>query len=162
MNRIIFLDRDGVVNVERGEYTWRIEDFSITVGLIDLMRWGTDRGYKFIIISNQGCIGKGICSREDVEKAHAYLKQILASQNLYLTDIYYCPHHPETGKCLCRKPESVMLEKAIARYKADISNSVFIGDSKRDIEAGQKVGLKTIQVIPNANLTDYIPLIEVE
>jgi D-glycero-D-manno-heptose 1,7-bisphosphate phosphatase len=160
MNKAIFLDRDGVVNIERGEYTWRIEDFSITIGLIDLLKWGKDRGYLLIIISNQGGIGKGVYTIADVEKAHSYLKSILAAHNIQLTDIYYCPHHPNTGKCFCRKPEPVMLEKAIARYNIDISKSVFIGDGERDIEAGKRAGLNTLLIKPNDDLNNYLGVLE--
>jgi D-glycero-D-manno-heptose 1,7-bisphosphate phosphatase len=155
MNKAIFLDRDGVVNIERGEYTWRIEDFSITVGLIDLLQWGKSKGYLLIVISNQGGVGKGVYTMEDVEKVHNYLRSILAEKDIQLTDIYYCPHHPNAGKCFCRKPESIMLEKAIARYDVDIDKSFFIGDSQRDIEAGKKVGLNTILVKPNDDLNNY-------
>ena len=157
MNKAIFLDRDGVVNVERGEYTWRIEDFRLTVGLIDFLKVIQEKGYLTIIISNQGGVGKGVYTMEDVEKAHQYLKDQLVKHNITLTDIYYCPHHPNSGKCFCRKPEPIMLEKAIARYNVDVSKSVFIGDSQRDVEAGNKTGLHTLLVKPNANLCDYLP-----
>lgn len=160
MNKAIFLDRDGVVNVERGEYTWRLEDFKLTVGLINFLKEVNKRGYLTIIISNQGGIGKGVYTHADVEKAHQYLKDELKKNNLELTDIYYCPHHPATGRCLCRKPESIMLEKAIARYDVDIEKSYFIGDTARDIEAGNRTGLKTIKVNPNDDLTQYLHQIE--
>jgi D-glycero-D-manno-heptose 1,7-bisphosphate phosphatase len=156
MNKVVFLDRDGVVNVERGEYTWKIEDFSLTVGLIDFLKVVIQKGYLVIIISNQGGVGKGLFSKEDVEKAHQYLHDQLKKANLYLTDIYYCPHHPNSGNCLCRKPESIMLEKAIARYDADITKSFFIGDRPRDVETGQKAGVKTILIESNENLCNYL------
>lgn len=160
MNKVIFLDRDGVVNVERGEYTWRIEDFKLTVGLIDFLKEVNKRGYLVIIISNQGGVGKGVYTMADVEKAHQYLKDELKKSNLELTDIYYCPHHPATGKCLCRKPEPIMLEKAIARYNVDIKKSYLIGDTERDIEAGKRAGLQTIKVNPNDDLTQYLYLLK--
>ncbi|HEY4785372.1 MAG TPA: HAD family hydrolase [Bacteroidales bacterium] len=156
MNKAIFLDRDGVVNVERGEYTWRIEDFKLTIGLIDFIKAVQKQGFLVIVISNQGGIGKGVYTMDDVEKAHRYLQDELKKENIELTDIYYCPHHPKAGKCLCRKPESIMLEKAIARYQVDIKNSYFIGDTERDIEAGNRVGLTTIKINPNDNLNAYI------
>ena len=160
MNKVIFLDRDGVVNVERGEYTWRVEDFELTVGLIDFLSYFKNKDCLVIIISNQGCIGKGICTQEDVEKAHNYLYNKLSKHELSVAELYYCPHHPNSGKCLCRKPEPIMLEKAIARYDVDVKNSVFIGDSARDSEAGKKVGLNTIQVKPNDNLMEYCNRVE--
>jgi D-glycero-D-manno-heptose 1,7-bisphosphate phosphatase len=156
MNKAVFLDRDGVVNVERGEYTWKIEDFVLTVGLIDFLKVVIQKGYLVIIISNQGGVGKGLCSKEDVEKAHQYLHDQLRKVNIFLTDIYYCPHHPNSGKCLCRKPEPIMLEKAIARYQVDITKSYFIGDRERDAETGQKAGVKTILMESNENLCNYL------
>ena len=160
MNKAIFLDRDGVVNVERGEYTWKIEDFQLTVGLVDFLKFVQSKGFLTIIISNQGGVGKGLYTLEDVENAHNFLKEELKKQDIVLTDIYYCPHHPNTGKCFCRKPEPIMLEKAIARYKVDVTRSVFIGDSSRDVEAGKKTGLETILVKPNENICNYLSEIE--
>jgi D-glycero-D-manno-heptose 1,7-bisphosphate phosphatase len=160
MNKVVFLDRDGVVNVERGDYTWKIEDFKLTIGLVSFLKAIFKKGYLAIIISNQGGIGKGVCTKEDVEKAHQYLKDELAKGDLFLTDIYYCPHHPNAGKCLCRKPEPLLLEKAIARYQVDVTGSYFIGDTQRDMEAGAKVGIKTILVGPNEDLNHYLHLIE--
>ena len=160
MNKVVFLDRDGVINIERGEYTWKIEDFKLTVGLVSFLKEVQQKGFLTIIISNQGCIGKGVCTMEDVDKAHQYLKDELKRSNIELTDLYYCPHHPNSGKCLCRKPGSVMLEKAIARYQVDVSKSYFIGDTERDMEAGNKVGLHTIKVTPNDDLTEYLYLVK--
>jgi D-glycero-D-manno-heptose 1,7-bisphosphate phosphatase len=159
MNKAIFLDRDGIVNVERGEYTWRIVDFQLTVGLIDFIREVQNKGYLVIIISNQGGIGKGIYSVNDVEIVHKNLLERLAENNVALTDIYYCPHHPDFGRCLCRKPEPVLLEKAIARYNIDADKSYFIGDSQRDADAGEKVNLNTIKVNPNSDLRNIFDLI---
>ena len=156
MNKVIFLDRDGVVNVERGEYTYKIEDFKLTVGLVPFLKEVQKRGFLTIIISNQGCIGKGVCTMQDVDDAHQFMKDELLKSGIELTDLYYCPHHPNSGKCLCRKPESIMLEKAIARYRVDITKSYFIGDTQRDMEAGNRAGLQTIKVNPNDDLTEYL------
>ena len=160
MNKAIFLDRDGVVNKERGEYTWRVEDFIINDGLAEFISHFQQKGFLVIIISNQGGIGKGVYTHEDVIKAHTYLQEELKKKDITLTDIYYCPHHPNTGKCLCRKPEPIMLEKAIARYNVDITSSIFIGDSKRDVEAGALVGLHTFLIKPNNNLMQHLQEIE--
>src|ERR1035437_6863423 len=156
MNKTIFLDRDGVVNEERGEYTWKVEDFKLTVGLIEFLKVVIEKGYLVIIISNQGGVGKGLFTKEDVEKAHQYLTTQLANENIQLTDIYYCPHHPNSGKCLCRKPQSLLLEKAIARYAVDVEKSYFIGDRPRDEESGTNVGLKTILIESNDHLCKYL------
>ena len=68
---------------------------------------------------------------------------------LEVAEFYYCPHHPYYENCICRKPNSLLLEKAVARFNIDKSRSIFIGDAERDIEAAQKVGIKGIKIEPN-------------
>ena len=156
MSKVVFLDRDGVVNIERGDYTWKLEDFKLTVGIRDFVREVSKKGYLLIIISNQGGIGRKLFEHSDTLKCHKYLQDELAKVNLSITDFYYCPHHPKFTNCLCRKPESLMLEKAIARYHVDVKASYFLGDTQRDIDAGDKVGLKTIKIIANDDLCNYL------
>ena len=154
MKKAIFLDRDGVINRERGEYTWKLEDFEFNKGLFEFLKQLNN--YIFIVITNQGGIAKGIYSHSNVNSINELMYSKFTENNLELTDIFYCPHHSAREKCLCRKPESLMLEKAIARYNIDASTSYFIGDSQRDIDAGEKVGLNTIKIHPNDNLINYI------
>lgn len=160
MNKAVFLDRDGVINRERGEYTWRIEDFEINNGLIDFLKVAQSKGYLLIVISNQGGVQRGIYTLSDVEKAHQYLKDILKANGVELTDIYICPHHDKTERCFCRKPQPIMLEKAIARFDIDKSKSVFFGDSKRDAEAGEYVGVKSILIPSNTSLMNYVTVLD--
>src|SRR6185436_20661648 len=135
MNKAVFLDRDGVVNVERGEYTWLLEDFKLNDGLIEALKIFLEKKYQLIIISNQGGIAKGLYKKEEVEYLHLHLVRILKNQGIELVEIYYCPHHPDFGECICRKPDSLLLEKAIARFHIRASESYFIGDTDRDVEA---------------------------
>ena len=158
MNKAIFLDRDGVINKERGEYTWRFSDFEFNSGLFESLKQLD--GFLFIVITNQGGIAKNIYTHSDVKKTNALMIKTFAKNNLNLTDIYYCPHHSDIEKCICRKPNSLMLEKAIARYNIDVKKSYFIGDTQRDIDAGNKVGLNTIKINPNDNLLNYINQIQ--
>lgn len=160
MNKAVFLDRDGVINRERGEYTWRKEDFTINEGVIEFLRYAREKGYLLIVISNQGGVQRGKYSLEDVENVHQYLKNELGKEGLELTDIYICPHHDKTGRCFCRKPQPLMLEKAIARFNIDVNKSFFFGDSIRDMEAGKAVGVKNILIEPNSNLLNHIQLLD--
>jgi len=153
MNKAIFLDRDGVINIERGEYTYLLYDFVLTEGLIDALKVFIDKGYLLIVITNQGGVAKDLYSIYDVENIHNFLKSTLEKEGIKLTEIYYCPHHPDFEKCLCRKPGSLMLEKAIARFDIDASKSYFIGDTERDVEAGKASGVKTIKIEPNSGLS---------
>lgn len=159
-NKAIFLDRDGVINEERGEYTFRIEDFILNDGLIDALKIFQTKNYKLIVISNQSGIAKGIYTKQDVELLHSHLKSIFKNHGVELAEIYFCPHHPDFSKCLCRKPDSLLLEKAIARFNIDASKSYFIGDADRDVEAGEKAGVKTIKVMPNSSLMNVIHLVD--
>ena len=118
-----------------------------------------ENNYLLIIISNQGGISKGIYTIEQVEEVHNYLKNYLQKHNIELTEIYYCPHHSSNEKCLCRKPNTLLLEKAIARFNIDVSSSFLIGDGDRDIEAGNKIGLHTIKIETNENILKYCKLI---
>ncbi len=159
MNKAVFLDRDGVINRERGEYTWKIEDFTLNDGLIDFLKIAQKKSYLLIVISNQGGIQRGIYTLDDVEKAHTYLIKELYKEGIELTDIYICPHHNKTERCFCRKPQPIMLEKAIARFKIDVNSSIFFGDSPRDVEAGNAVGVKSIQIESNSSLMNYIQML---
>jgi D-glycero-D-manno-heptose 1,7-bisphosphate phosphatase len=156
MAKALFLDRDGVINEERGEYTYRIEDFRLTSGIIPFLKAAGNKGYLLIVITNQGGIALGRYSVADLEKVHAYLKSLLAAENIFLTDIFYCPHHSSVSTCLCRKPGTLMLEEAIAKYGINVSESLLVGDSPRDEQAGRNAGIPTLMIPSNADLKKYI------
>lgn len=159
LSKAVFFDRDGVINRERGEYTWRLEDFTINDGLIEFMKHAQQKGYLLIVISNQGGIQRGKYTLQDVEIAHNYLKEELRKNGVELTDIYICPHHDKTERCFCRKPQPIMLEKAIARFNVDVNQSLFFGDSARDMDAGNAVGVKSIWIEPNSSLLNHLHLL---
>ncbi len=160
MNKAVFLDRDGVINIERGDYTWRIEDFKFNESIFEFLKALQKKGYLFIIITNQGGISKKLFTHNDVIKLHEFMLNKFSDNDINITDLYYCPHHSNIEKCLCRKPNSLMLEKAIARYNIDIKQSYFIGDSRRDFLAGEKAGVKAIQVKKNSDLNEILQTIK--
>lgn len=142
MNKCIFLDRDGVLNQEMGDYVFKKEDFKIVDGVPEALQKLKAAGYLLIVITNQSGIAKGLYSRNDVMDCHEYLQSKCGN---ILDDIYFCPHHEDYNTAsLLKKPNSLMIEKAIAKYNIDPSKSWMIGDQPRDIEAGKKGGLKTI------------------
>ncbi len=151
MNKAIFLDRDGVINTERG-YTHRLEDFVILPDLMETLQEFIRRGYLLIVVTNQSGIAKELYKQGDVEILHSFLKQELAKNNISLSEVYYCMHHPDVGNCICRKPNSLFVEKALARFNIDPSKSYFIGDKERDVEAGEKAGVKGILIEANSSL----------
>lgn len=159
MNKAIFLDRDGVINVERG-YTHRLEDFVILPDLIEVLQFLQKKGYLLIIISNQSGIAKELYTQADVEVLHRYLLQELKKSNIVISEIYYCVHHPDVSRCICRKPDSLFVEKGLARFQIDPAKSYFIGDKERDVEAAAKGGVKGIQIPSNSSLKTILDQIQ--
>lgn len=152
MNKAIFLDRDGVINIERGKYTFKIKNFHFVDGIFESCKLLQNAGYFLIIITNQGGIAKKIYTLDSLETLHNYMIEEFKKKQVLITEIYCCPHYPDYGKCICRKPGSLMLEKALARFNIDPEQSYFIGDSTRDVLAGNKVGIKGIKINSNQNI----------
>jgi D-glycero-D-manno-heptose 1,7-bisphosphate phosphatase len=159
-NKAVFLDRDGVINRERGDYTWRWEDFELNEGVEKALQEFLRRGYLLIVISNQGGIGKGLYTVSETDALHARMEASLLEKGIRLTAIYFCPHHPSVSRCLCRKPESLMIEKALARYALDPSACYFIGDAERDAAAGRAAGVRTLLIPPNSSLMETLDVVE--
>lgn len=158
-NKAVFLDRDGVINLDVLHYTWRINDFKILDGVLEACRSMHQAGLLLIVITNQGGIAKGLYTHNEVRLLHDHLKSVFEENGIPITDIYYCPHHDDFGKCLCRKPGSLLVEKALARYDIDAAASFFIGDRDRDIKAGEGAGVRGVLVEVNDDLTKVLPRI---
>lgn len=148
----LFLDRDGVINRERGEHTWRLADFEILPEVPEAIRFAAVAGHAVVVITNQSGIGLGLYGHADVAMLHAHLAAELAKADAQVDEILYCPHHPTKGKCLCRKPGGLLLERAMARLGIDSAASVMIGDRDRDVQAAQAAGVRGVLVAPNGSL----------
>ena len=159
-NKAVFLDRDGVLNREMGDYVCHFEDFEL-LDNFDALKTLQDKGYLLIVATNQGGLAKGWYSEDELAKMHSYLKETYNKHGVKITDIFYCPHHPDfTGDCDCRKPKPGLLLQGIAKYNIDPSKSYFIGDRERDVEAGTAAGVKGILVDSNQPLIEILDLIE--
>jgi D-glycero-D-manno-heptose 1,7-bisphosphate phosphatase len=159
MNKAIFLDRDGVINFDPGDYTYNLSEFKLNDGIIENLKRLYDNGYLLILITNQGGISKKLYSHTNVEEIHAYLAKELKKVGVQLAEIYYCPHHNINEECICRKPSSLMIEKAIARFDIDPKKSIMLGDKMRDVECAEGAGVKGIKVEINKNISKYVDLI---
>lgn len=157
MNKAIFLDRDGIINEEIGDYVKRFEDFKLLPHLAETLKNYQSQGFLIIVITNQGGLAKGLYNLSELHKMHQYFLNEMEKAGVTIAEIYFCPHHPDfNGNCLCRKPGSLLVEKAIARFNIDPKQSYFIGDRPRDAEAGEKVGVKGIFVPSNTLLKDVL------
>jgi len=143
--KCVFLDRDGVLNEDLGDYLFKLDELVIPEGVPEALKLLKKAGYLLIVITNQAGISKGMYEADAVFAIHEKMQSVSEDA---LDDIYFSPYHERySGKSLSRKPDSLMLEKAIAKYNIDISQSWMIGDRDRDVEAGRKCGLKTIQIV---------------
>jgi len=150
MNKALFIDRDGVINVDRG-HVYSKEDFEFNEGVFDLCRGYADAGYLLLVITNQAGIAKGIFTEADFIKLTEWMISRFQEDGILISKVYYCPHHPDfTGPCKCRKPQPGMILDAISEFDLDIKKCVLIGDMETDLEAGRRAG------IPEANLHLYI------
>ncbi len=148
--KAVFLDRDGVINHDPGDYTQSVADFHILPQFLDRAKVWYDLGFSLVVITNQGGIAKGLYDAAEVEAMHQYLQGKCIEAGFRIHAFYYCPHHEAySGKCLCRKPGSLMVEKALHTYNIEASQSIFFGDKKRDIECALSAGVKGVQIEVN-------------
>lgn len=149
MNPCVFLDRDGVLNVERGTYTWRIEEFEVIDGVQESLEKLKKNGFLIIVVTNQAGVTRGLYTKSDMQRCNDYL---IEQTSYRIDDIYYATSHPEYSESLLRKPDSLMFEKAIARYQIDPARSWMVGNSDRDLFPAVKLGIRTIFVGGNTDI----------
>ena len=137
MNKAIFLDRDGTINVEK-HYLYKIEDFQFLPGVIESLRHLQDAGFLLIVITNQSGIGRGYYTEGDFHKLNDWMVAILKEQGVTITEVYYCPHLLDAEvelyrkDCDCRKPKLGMYRQAVTDYNIELEQSYAIGDKIRD------------------------------
>ena len=158
MKKVIFLDRDGTINVEK-DYIYKSEDLVFEEGTIEALKTFKNLGYILIVVSNQSGIARGYFTEEDLNIFNNNMNEILKKNGVEITEFYCCPHHPDgIGKykknCECRKPNNKMIEDAIKKYNIDREKSYMIGDKTSDIGAGLKSNLKTVLVKTGYGLKD--------
>jgi len=145
-HRAAFLDRDGVINVDRG-YVSRRENFTFVPGVIEGARQLHELGYALVVVTNQSGIGRGLYGKDDFDTLTAWMKAELASAGAPLSGVYFCPHHPSEAfgahrrACDCRKPAPGMLLTAAQELKLRLSASVMFGDKETDLEAARAAGV---------------------
>ena len=144
--KALFLDRDGVINVEKN-YVYRIEDFEFIGGIFDLCTRAQSLDFKLIVITNQAGIGRGYYSEDDFAQLTRWMLKQFSSRGICIDRVYHCPYHPTAGigayrqESYDRKPNPGMIMKAQADFDLDLGHSVLLGDKDSDIEAGRAAGI---------------------
>jgi D-glycero-D-manno-heptose 1,7-bisphosphate phosphatase len=141
-----FLDRDGVINIER-DYVHRIEDFELLPGVVEALAALQRAGHALVVVTNQGGIGLGKYTEADMQTLHDHLRAVLAQTGVRFDGIYHCPHHPRSpnpemrGPCGCRKPAPGMVLQAARELRLDLARSFLVGDKGADVAAGRAAGV---------------------
>ncbi|WP_404342934.1 D-glycero-beta-D-manno-heptose 1,7-bisphosphate 7-phosphatase [Pseudoalteromonas mariniglutinosa] len=147
-NKALFLDRDGVINIDHG-YVYQPEQFQFIAGVFKACKRFTDAGFKLIIITNQSGIGRGYYTEHDFEQLTLWMKAQFAEHDIPVSGVYFCPHHPKKAlpeylqRCDCRKPEPGMLLQAITEHNIDPKHSIMVGDKLSDMLAAEKAHIAT-------------------
>lgn len=159
--KAIFLDRDGVIN-EEISFINKPEDMILYDFTPAAIRKINQSEYKSIIITNQSVIARNLCTIEELKVIHNKMETLMGKQKAKIDALYYCPHHPDKGypeeraeykiDCFCRKPKPGMILDAAFDFNLDLSQSFVIGDSERDIEAGNNAGCATVGVMTGYGL----------
>ena len=152
-HKAVFLDRDGTINVFRGDVK-DPDELELIPGAAEALRLLRRAGYLLFVITNQPVVARGLCSEEDLGRIHNRLERLLGEEGAYVDDIFYCPHHPKAGfpgenrrykiPCLCRKPQPGLIERAAERYGIDLAASFMVGDSPVDVETALNAGCSPV------------------
>ncbi|TLD85972.1 HAD family hydrolase [Helicobacter sp. MIT 05-5294] len=155
--KVVFFDRDGVVNLEDSPYGYKIEEFYFAPYFMELFCELKKQNALCFVVTNQSGIGRGIFNQQDFEILSAFMQNAIRScltiplrqsgfvpKNIGFDGIYFCPHTKE-AQCACRKPKPAMLEKAITEFNLDLKScdSYILGDKETDMQAGLAVGVQT-------------------
>ncbi|MCC6599460.1 MAG: HAD family hydrolase [Crocinitomicaceae bacterium] len=159
-HKALFLDRDGVINHDPGDYTFSLEEFVLLPTVIPSLQLAQQKGYRIIVITNQGGIAKGLYTEETVRSIHDYFIRVCKEAGVEIAAIYFSPHHPDFGNSLSRKPCSLMIERAIQRFDIDVERSVMVGDRNRDMECAARAGVRGFLLPVNGDLLSFVQTLD--
>ncbi len=164
--RVVFLDRDGVINEPPGveRYVRRWESFRFREGALPMLAELAAMGYRLVVITNQQGVGKGQIEPAELQRIHANMTAETERNGARIDGIFCCPHLEAEG-CDCRKPKPGLIFDALAElpYKVDLNSCWFVGDSATDVQAGQAAGLRTLLLgVPPGVAVDPSPTVRVD
>ena len=156
MKRVVFLDRDGVINEDKA-YVHQWEDFKFVPGAVDAMRRLIERGFGLVIITNQSGIAHGLFSEQQYFELREAVRLYLIKNGIELLGIYHCPHHPlgtvsrYAVECSCKKTAPGLILQAANDFGINLSSSILVGDKSSDIEAARSAGVGAAYIVKSNN-----------
>ena len=144
--RAVFLDRDGVINVNRG-YVYDVENFKFIDGIFEVARGAYECGYRLIVVTNQSGIGRGYYTEQQFNQLTDWMCNEFLSEGAPIQKVYFSPFHPTAGigayrkDDVSRKPSPGMIHQAQREMNLDLRSSILIGDNAIDIQAGIAAGV---------------------
>jgi D-glycero-D-manno-heptose 1,7-bisphosphate phosphatase len=157
MNKAIFLDRDGTINVDFG-YVCNPEKLVFVEGVENSLKRLLDAGYMLIVITNQSGVGRGYFTEQEAKDFNTFLSNKLEDSGICITDFFMCVHSPNND-CDCRKPSPKLILEAIKKYNIDATLSFMLGDKESDVQSGRNAGLRSMLITEKEDIvywTDYI------
>jgi D-glycero-D-manno-heptose 1,7-bisphosphate phosphatase len=148
--KTVFLDRDGVINIDSPDYIKSWAEFEFLPGSLEAIKLLTLNGFDVIVITNQSVINRKMVTIEDLDYIHNMIKNSVKSRGGEIKDIFFCPHTPEDG-CDCRKPNPGLINKAQRVHRIDVANTAMVGDSSKDIECARNAGCRHAVLVKTGN-----------
>jgi len=150
LQKVAFLDRDGVINRDSADYIKHWSEFEFLPKSLEALKQLKQNGFTTIVITNQSVIHRKMVSREGLDHIHTRMKASVQSSGGEITDIFFCPHTPE-DRCDCRKPKPGLIYQAKKRYRIDLTNAVMVGDTAKDIECARNAGCRYALLVKTGN-----------
>jgi D-glycero-D-manno-heptose 1,7-bisphosphate phosphatase len=137
--KVVFLDRDGVINQDSPDYIKSWSEFHFLPGSLDALSRLTRQGFQLIVITNQSVLNRQMVPIEILKEIHSNMREEIRRHGGEITDVFYCPHRPDEG-CKCRKPAPGLIHLAARSHRIDLRSAAMIGDSAKDIECARNAG----------------------
>ncbi len=145
-DKLIILDRDGVINHDSEDYIKTPEEWRALRGSLDAIAALSAAGFRIVVVSNQSGIGRGLFSETVLDEIHRKMLSVVAAAGGVIAAIYYCPHAPD-DRCDCRKPRPGLLARVADDFGVSLAGIPFVGDKITDIELARRVGARPILVL---------------
>jgi D-glycero-D-manno-heptose 1,7-bisphosphate phosphatase len=154
LRRALFVDRDGTLNPDL-HYLKDADRLELFRGVGNALSLAHDHGFLVVCVTNQSGVERGFYTREDVERIHFRMNELLRPLRAHVDAFYYCPHVPE-ARCECRKPGTLLFRQARDDWNIDFATSAIVGDRELDLEAGRELGLYTAMVASPGHSDDPV------